>query len=384
MYDIYLRSGCKSTPDLKDFIEQCPAIGNPEVQTLCLSQQIRPGFLGLDLPDALAYSLLERLIAAKASACRVPITYRQPRITREEAQMIAEQAFLQQQRTEFPDQMCGPTVFKNDQIISWTFRTTLAGKYRFAHVDKLDGHLCQEAERSFLYAEEHAIRLAFKQSRARAAGLPMTRWHENYRTYDIRIRELCRTAPKLDDFFDEIPALRDEAMQRLLLLSGDAYTPEQNAFYKVEPFANEGSFMQKVVYCSVSPFLRLNLSYELAGRLAMRLQQAGAWANRLPIEYRDPPITLQQAELLAQERLVAIKATRFPNKPVGSVQVNPNWPLWEPYWLFMASSEELEAKGYIPGYISISVDKIDGHSWDFDERYLFIDGGRSYDRAFSE
>src|SRR5437773_2368390 len=78
MYDLYLSLGCRTLPDLEALTPKVPMLADLALHTRILKRSPGPGFLGLDLPDTLAVSLLRRLKSAKASGCRLPSAYRQP------------------------------------------------------------------------------------------------------------------------------------------------------------------------------------------------------------------------------------------------------------------------------------------------------------------
>lgn len=43
----------------------------------------------------------------------------------------------------------------------------------------------------------------------------------------------------------------------------------------------------------------------------------------------------------------------------------------ERFWIFSAGSDELQAEGFVPGAVRVSVDKSDGHVWSDEELELF-------------
>ncbi|GCE23119.1 hypothetical protein KDK_69190 [Dictyobacter kobayashii] len=341
-------------PDMTGLVEQIPALADPLVQSRIVQRETQPGFLGLNLPSSLASTLLECLIVAEASACRLPVAYRQPSLTLNEITALATHILRKQQVEKFPDASFGPIQGPCDHGVCLGFSIGSIRGILSVSVDKLDGHLWSSEELQHLYDESRLIRRKLAYAKACAAGLPMTRWQERFDSYDIVISRRCRTWPQLQELISVIPELANPHVQAYFL--GDRTIPEE----QLRHFRD-------------LPFLGLALSYELAGQLAQRLQEAGAQANRIPIEYREPRIRLQEAHVLAEQEIMDLHEKAVPHDTLGPVELS-EWQ-WTPYWVFEARSPELIAKGHIPGRLFAHIDKLDGHVWTFDEMYLFIGQG---------
>ena len=159
MFDIYLYEGCWTTsPNLDDLVEQIPALNNPDLRAR--TEKWRPGgFLGLDLPESMARTLLDRLLGAKARGQMVPSAYREPKVSVEAAQPIAEQAIAQLRETRYSMCTLGPVRYLRETPWWWTFAADckewqeqgyIPGAV-FASIDKLDGHVWQPEERDRLF-----------------------------------------------------------------------------------------------------------------------------------------------------------------------------------------------------------------------------------------
>ncbi|GCE23153.1 hypothetical protein [Dictyobacter kobayashii] len=219
------------------------------------------------------------------------------------------------------------------------------------YIDKLDGHLWSHEDIEHLRDEAAIMRRKAKYAKAYTAGLPMTRWPERYATYDVVISRVCRTQPQIQDLILAIPGLANELLQARFVVNG-MMTKEQ--------YAQWGDF----------PFLELDLSYNLAQKLAFRLQEAGAWANVIPTVYREPQFPFSTAQMLAEQVIKERHESVAPNELLGPVGLY-RW-LWTPYWIFSASSPAAPPE---PGYLFAYIDNIDGHVWTYDEERLFIREG---------
>ena len=162
MYDLYLSLGCRTLPDLEALTQKVPMLADPALHTRILKRSPGPGFLGLDLPDTIAVSLLQRLKSAKASGCRLPSAYRLPLISIEQAAPMAEQAMGELKAARLPYDTLGPVRFLREQPTCWTFGAVseqLVKEGRIpgvlhACVDKLDGHLWTREEFDRLWGEQ--------------------------------------------------------------------------------------------------------------------------------------------------------------------------------------------------------------------------------------
>lgn len=119
MYDIYLSMGCRELPILDDLVTQIPMLADPALQQKILTgSPHHPGFLGLDLPEELAQALFRRLKSKRAGGSWLPSAYRQPRVSKEQAAMLAEPAIAELAKKHFqrhPDDALGPVVFVGEK-----------------------------------------------------------------------------------------------------------------------------------------------------------------------------------------------------------------------------------------------------------------------------
>lgn len=149
-YDLYLVRGCDALPALDDLKEQVPAVTYPVFQQWIVTMQAAdPGFLQLELAKTVAETLLQRLQARGASGIVVQAAYRQPKISRAEAQVLAECEIESLRKQYYPTYLFGPVVLYAEQPCSWTYASAskqlieegyIPGAL-FADVDKLDGHI---------------------------------------------------------------------------------------------------------------------------------------------------------------------------------------------------------------------------------------------------
>lgn len=97
-YDIYLAVGHDRPPDLSRMEAKAPVGLDALLEKFRGVQWPEPGFLGLDLPARVAAEILELLNEVGASGLVVPVPYRQPKVSREMARPIAEEAIAQTQK----------------------------------------------------------------------------------------------------------------------------------------------------------------------------------------------------------------------------------------------------------------------------------------------
>jgi len=153
MYDIYLSMGCRELPVLEDLVTQIPMLADPALQQKILTgSPHHPGFLGLDLPEELAQALFRRLKSKRAAGLWLLSAYRLPRVSKEQAAMLAEPAIAELKRKHFeryPDDTLSAVYFVGERPEVWVFGYTseqlvakniIPGGPRVG-VDKVDGHI---------------------------------------------------------------------------------------------------------------------------------------------------------------------------------------------------------------------------------------------------
>lgn len=147
--------------------------------------------------------------------------------------------------------------------------------------------------------------------------------------FDIHLSTGCHTLPK-QEVLQHFPALAAPSVQQLL----------------------EKAFPE---------FLNIDVPYAAAAGMLDILKSYGARGLIVPAIYREPKITVEQAYQIACAEIQR-KQAAYPNihfDPVGLVggYTQPRW------WTFGANAQEWIEAGCIPGRLSASVDKIDGHIW---------------------
>lgn len=168
-YDIYLHSVCRVRPDVDDLLATIPMLRESAIQakltpppnptSLQMPQRHppKPGFLGLTLEEAQARELLRRLVAVRAQGEILPVAYRSPNITREQAQQIAEQELRRICQQDFPTYHFEPAYLRQEGPRWWVFHTVskqLSEQLQkeqgvtwgtigpsWVYVDKVDGHI---------------------------------------------------------------------------------------------------------------------------------------------------------------------------------------------------------------------------------------------------
>lgn len=148
MYDIYLTRGCGKFPHTEDLVEEVPELASSALQgkLLALSPP-RPGFLGLDLLEQMAIKLLLRLMIDGAVGQIVPAAYREPRISQEQARVLAEPAITELHAIRYPEHELGEIYYRGDWPEAWVFGAFLEptlereGAGPYVGVDKVDGHI---------------------------------------------------------------------------------------------------------------------------------------------------------------------------------------------------------------------------------------------------
>lgn len=102
MYDIYLGFTLRKLPEVSDLIQEVPLLADPAFQNKVLKRSRSPGALGLELPKDLARRLLERFKTMRPEGYYFPSAYHQPRITLEQATLIAAQEIEKQRLQRDP------------------------------------------------------------------------------------------------------------------------------------------------------------------------------------------------------------------------------------------------------------------------------------------
>jgi hypothetical protein len=113
----------------------------------------------------------------------------------------------------------------------------------------------------------------------------------------------------------------------------------------------------------MSRYEDLNLTLPDAKSRQATLREQGRRCILVQTRYRDPSVTIETAAPIADADL----SRRAAERP--SVSYEPAVLLREHpmFFTFIAVSPELREQGVIPGGLTSSVDKVDGHVWTLDE-----------------
>jgi hypothetical protein len=339
MYDVYLFTGVRALPSLESLKNTIPAFEAKDMLAVFQEriQQRTPHFLHLDLSAENAIEVFQLLRTEKATGYILPATYRQPRISVEEATPLAAAALVELQAARSSDPPIVPLHFVREQPVCWTFNITYSGNSRvYVHVDKLDGHIWQKQDL------EHTWEISyFLGHRARKSHVPYSvpPFPDNLQqTYDIYLVRGATQLPALDDLIDTAPERQEPALQQQM-------TQRQ---------------MQ---------LLQIALPAEKALGLLRRLEVEGAWGSLLSSAYRHPQISLEQAAPIAEEAILERQAAQRPADTLGPLRFFREEPCC---WTFGAPSEQFIREGRIPGLVFASVDKLDGHVWKSEEFERFL------------
>lgn len=334
MYDIYLFSGIRVAPEIEDLEASLSA----SEQTIDLerfqecARQDAPHFLLLDLDAQDSIKVFRWLRRGKAQGYILPAAYRHPRISQEEAKLLAEAALGNSQGAYDPAQSETSLQFSREEPVCWTFRASNNRKIRL-HIDKLDGHLWQSSDLRKVWSIYYFLGDVAKELRD---PYIVAVSQNSSQAYDLYLTHGADKLPALDDLLSTAPVLRESELQ------------------------------QKMVQQNVS-LLPVALPKEQALELLYRLEKEGAWGCLLSVAYRHPQIAREQAALLAKSEITKRLGQR-PGDTLGPMGFFREDPCC---WTFSASSAQLISEERSPGLIFASVDKLDGHIWTREELERF-------------
>ncbi len=148
-YDVYLLAGATALPDLGDLVFRFPLLGTASTQRLLLQRTEMPGYLGLDLPFTDAVALLARLRTQGAAGQVAPSAYRQPRISVDDALLLAQPVLMQREAGRFARYQFGPVMVWREDVRWWVIGAVSEQLLNEGHipggvstaVDKIDGHI---------------------------------------------------------------------------------------------------------------------------------------------------------------------------------------------------------------------------------------------------
>lgn len=180
--------------------------------------------------------------------------------------------------------------------------------------------------------------------------------------YDLYLHYACHAQPELTDLLTRIPALRTPALEEKL---------------RSYPASSAGQMPQR--HPPRPGFLGLNLEKELARELCLRLNKepVRAQGEIILAAYREPRISREQAQKLAEQELIRLRQQEFPTndfEPVSPLREEPRWWIFVAY--FKRTPEERAKRGVVIGTDGpwICVDKVDGHIW-YNDEMVALDQG---------
>ena len=153
MFDIYLYRGYKTAPDFEELFKVIQIKDKGEF--LLNLKKEEPGFLGLNLSHKVSKEVLLKLIFLEPSRVShvngqvYPVRYRDntPKFSVETAYPIATKA-IKEMQLKYPDITFSPIKYSAaySRIGHFTFISTgrewvIEGKFLYANVDILDGHI---------------------------------------------------------------------------------------------------------------------------------------------------------------------------------------------------------------------------------------------------
>ena len=128
--------------------------------------------------------------------------------------------------------------------------------------------------------------------------------------------------------------------------------------YVVIPFRNE----QLAANASIDPepfrkrgWVGMDADYEEARKLLEELRKLQVNAYIVETRYKHPRVPLHEARAIAEKKYNKLVASGRNLEPLEAGYDDIMW------WSFRMEDIDAVAKGYIPGVVVISVDKLDGH-----------------------
>lgn len=162
MYDIWLTLGARALPDFGPLAATIPDLATPAVHARILD--CHPGFFGrnagflhLDVPLAHAQQVMACLRTVAVQGYIVPVIYRDPPVSRDQAQRSAEAVIAQRLATHPDKATFGPVVVdaRHEHAFAWAFgsgsevlqdRGAIPGAV-LASIHKLDGRVLDGDEK---------------------------------------------------------------------------------------------------------------------------------------------------------------------------------------------------------------------------------------------
>jgi hypothetical protein len=120
------------------------------------------------------------------------------------------------------------------------------------------------------------------------------------------------------------------------------------------------AFAEGCLHIRQRSFLGLDLEREFALTLLHQLMTAGAIGSVAPSRYRQPLLSVEAAIPLAKAAVADLQTRYFPTDIFEPVTFREQEAT---AWIFAAPCPRLVMEGYIPGRLSVAIDKLDGHVW---------------------
>ncbi len=355
LYDIWLSHGCNPEPDLSDFPTIASLLRDSAFRARLLMRKPGPGgawdwggkpaeYLGLDLPLDIAWKLGERLKQCHGNGEIVPVAYRIPRISKEEALLKAQRevARWNEEQKNLPDEKRVTFSVPTEEYMRWSPMAWgfFAGvpKWieegyipggRFIHIDKLDGHLWEPAERACYHWYLH--------DQLRGGPRPGVVPRE---PYDVYLTMGCRSLPHIEAGSSGERFLTDPSLQERLLT----------------PFP--GLLGISATLGEAADVLRRCTAVE--DRTYLDVMSKGL-SMLVPVAYREPTISREEAIQISKEHARRLHPEESWN---GKRAVNERQLYWQ---IRLTASPSEGAATDRPRAIGVNVDKLDGHIWEVDE-----------------
>lgn len=113
--------------------------------------------------------------------------------------------------------------------------------------------------------------------------------------------------------------------------------------------------------------IRVALPLNDARSVLLQIRQRGGDAYLVPVEYRSPAISMFAAREIARQLRAQMLAAGRNLEELDEAQDDLLW------WTFRAKDREAISRGVIPGCVSLSVDKLDGHIRTEDEYRAWLE-----------
>lgn len=141
-----------------------------------------------------------------------------------------------------------------------------------------------------------------------------------------------------------------------------------NCAVKLDPSLDLPSDASLIVHHGL---IRVALSFIDARRALSKIRELGGDAYLVPVEYRSPAISMFAAREIARRLRAQMLAAGRDLEELDEAHDDLLW------WTFRARDREAISRDVVPGCVSFSVDKLDGHIRTEDEYRAWLDLSRA-------